>query len=104
MDVDSVPTRRASGEPVFGIVDFTAGIQKIDLRRSINRSLPPGAHISVDGGNYKIVLGDSASYDEKIVMLGRLVTPDSIVRKWSETILCCSAIGKFSLWREKARR
>ena len=104
MDVDSVPTRRASGEPVFGIVDFTAGIQKIDLQHSISRTLPVGAHISLDGGNYKIVLGDSASYDEKIVMIGRRVGPDSIVGKWSETILCCSATGTFSLWRDKARR
>ena len=104
LEVDSAPTRRASKEPVFGIVDFTAGIQKLDLRRSIGRTLPTGAHVSVDGANYRIVLGDSASYDEKIVMIGKRVASDSIVGTWSETILCCSATGRFSLWRVQIRQ
>jgi len=44
-------------------------------------------------------LGDSASFDEKIVMSGRAITADSIVGTWTETIVCCSAAGRFALWR-----
>jgi len=88
-------------EPTFGSIDFAARRYSIDFWRAINHRLPNGASVAVleDPRRYKITLGDSTSFDEKIVMIGRAVTRDSIVGTWSETIVCCSASGRFSLWR-----
>ena len=106
IDIDSAPSRRPSTKPVFGSIDFAAGRYSIDFRLAINRTLPNGAFIATIPRSddrqppmYKVTLGDSSSFDEKVVMLGRLVTRDSIVGTWSETILCCSAGGRFTLWR-----
>jgi hypothetical protein len=106
IDVDSAPSRRPSEKPIFGMIDFATARYSIDFWLAINRRLPNGAHVvaipQLDEGRptlYKITLGDSSSFDEKVVFLGRQVTPDSIVGTWEETILCCAAGGRFSLWR-----
>jgi hypothetical protein len=104
MDVDSAPTRMRPLKLLRGTIDFTAGVHRIDLR-SINPTVLPRVHVALMPGagaaSYRIVLGDSTSYDEKIIMVGRAVARDSIVGTWSETILCCSATGRFSLWRAR---
>ena len=106
IDVDSAPTRRPSSKPVFGTVDFATARYSLDLWSAINRRLPNGVSVTALSPSspeqptlYKIIIGDTSSYDEKVVLLGRPVTPDSIVGTWTETILCCSAGGRFSLWR-----
>jgi hypothetical protein len=110
IDVDSAPTRRPSTKPIVGTVDFAAARYAIDFFQAIKRRLPPGAYVVAlppqqEGQPplYKMTLGDSSSFDEKLVFLGRLVGPDSIVGTWSETILCCSAGGRFALWRTTPR-
>ena len=105
LDVDSAPTRRPSKEPTFGSVDFTAHRHTVDLDRAISHRIPSGAAVIAleKPRQYKITLGDSASFDDKIVMIGRAVTVDSIVGTWAETILCCSAGGRFVLWRPTPR-
>jgi hypothetical protein len=108
IDVDSAPTRRVRREPLFGTIDFAAGTYRIDLQHSIGHNLPPAVHIGAIASSdaaaraYRIILGDSSSYDEKIVMVGRLVTRDSMAGTWTETVLCCAAAGRFSLWRIRA--
>jgi hypothetical protein len=106
IDVDSAPTRFQPTKPVFGTVDFASGHFAIDFRQAIARTLPNAAHVvqvtpeaTGQPPQYKITLGDSTSFDDKIILLGRPVTADSIVGMWSETILCCSAVGRFVLWR-----
>jgi len=105
IDVDSAPTRRLTKQPLFGTIDFATGRYVIDLQHSFNSALPNGAYIAPETNTsalapeYKITLGDSSSFDNKIVMRGRLIARDSIVGTWSETVLCCSAGGHFSLWR-----
>lgn len=107
IDVDSAPTRQLPKQPLFGTIDFATHRYAIDLRRSLS-VLSNGAFIAPAGGSpassteYRIVLGDTSSFDDKIVMRGRLVAHDSIVGTWSETIVCCSAAGRFSLWRAPA--
>jgi len=102
IDVDSAPDRQLPKQPTFGTIDFAAHRYAIDFRRALNRTLPAGAVIApvAEAQNeYRIILGDSSSFDYRIVMRGRLVARDSIVGTWTETIICCSAVGRFSLWR-----
>jgi len=101
LDVDSAPTRNPAKEPAFGSIDFAAHRYSIDFWRAINHRLPNGAYVAALEAprQYKITLGDSTSFDDKIVMIGRPVTLDSIVGTWTETIVCCSAGGRFTLWR-----
>jgi hypothetical protein len=105
IDVDSAPTRRQPKQLVFGTIDFAAHRYAIDFQHSIGRVLSSAALIAPIGETqrtspeYRIILGDSSSFDDKIVMRGRLVAHDSIVGTWTETILCCSAAGRISLWR-----
>ena len=105
IDVDSAPSRRPAAQPIFGTIDFANARYSIDFWLAINRRLPNAAHLvpltGDDSGHdvIKIVLGDSSSFDDKVVLLGRQVAQDSIVGTWSETIVCCSAAGRFSLWR-----
>lgn len=101
IDIDSAPTRIPTKEPTFGTIDFLAHRHSIDFGRAITHRIPTGAYVVAlaEAGQYKIILGDSASYDEKILMIGRAVTRDSIVGTWTETVVCCSAGGRFSLWR-----
>lgn len=106
INVDSAPTRQRLKEPLYGTVDFAAHRHAIDLRRIVNvhssgAFITPLEGSSPPSTDYRIVLGDSSSFDEKIVMRGHLVGRDSIVGTWSETIVCCSAGGRFSLWRVK---
>ena len=99
-DVDSAPTRIAAQKTVVGTVDFATHRHVVDFWPAINHRIPNGAYVvRVEPRQYKIILGDSASFDEKIVMIGRAVTSDSIVGTWTETIVCCSAGGHFILWR-----
>jgi hypothetical protein len=106
---DSAPTRNPARDPVFGSIDFAAHRYSIDFWRAVNHRLLNSAYVrAVPVGNrepvpYAITLGDSSSVDEKIVMIGRAVTSDSIVGTWTETIVCCSAGGRFSLWRSRER-
>ena len=109
LDVDSAPSRQVPKQPVYGTVDFATAHYSIELRRAISRTLAnTAAVVALPQSNekapalYKITLGDSNSFDDKIVLVGRPVTPDSIVGTWSETILCCSAAGRFTLWRPPA--
>jgi hypothetical protein len=106
IDLDSAPTRALPKQPVLGTIDFTKKRYSIDLRRSIGRSLPNAASIAAQSQPdrqaptvYKITLGDSNSFDDKIILIGRPVSSDSIVGTWTETVLCCSAAGRFTLWR-----
>ena len=105
IDVDSAPTRRPATRPVIGTIDFAAARYSLSFLTAINRTLPNGAYVVALPGQddgpplYKVTLGDSSSFDDKVVFLGRLVGRDSIVGTWSETILCCSAGGRFALWR-----
>jgi hypothetical protein len=100
IDVDSAPTRIAAKQTVVGTVDFTTQRHMVDLWPAINHRIPNSAYVArLEPRQYKIILGDSASFDEKIVMTGRAVTPDSIVGTWTETVVCCSAGGRFTLWR-----
>ena len=105
IDVDSAPTRQLPKQPVFGTIDFATGRYAIDFQHSFRGTLPNGAYIApvpdapASLPEYRITLGDSSSFDDKIVMRGRLVARDSIVGTWSETVICCSAAGHFSLWR-----
>jgi len=103
IDVDSAPTRLSTKTPVLGSIDFAAHRYSLDLWSAINHRLPNGAYVTAieEQPRYRITLGDSASYDEKIVMIGRAVSRDSIVGTWSETIVCCSAGGRFTLWRPR---
>ena len=109
IDVDSVPTRRLALNPVVGTIDFAKNRYAIDFWRSISRRLPNGAVVAPlprsddsQPRHYRITLGDTSSMEEKIVLVGRQVGRDSIVGTWSETILCCAAGGRFSLWRQGA--
>lgn len=109
LDVDSAPSRQVPKQPISGTVNFATGRYSIDLRRVISRELANRAGVVVlppqnqrEAALYKITLGDSNSFDDKIVLLGRPVTSDSIAGTWSETILCCSAGGRFTLWRPAA--
>lgn len=108
IDIDSAPTRRVLKQTLFGTIDFANKRFTIDFEHSIGHVLQNAARIASDSTaeistkQYRIVLGDSASVDEKIVMRGHLVARDSIVGVWTETILCCSAAGRFSLWRAAA--
>jgi hypothetical protein len=111
IDVDSAPTRLMPTKPVFGTINFASSRHAIDFRQAISRTLPGGAYVvalpAQAGGQvpvYKITLGDSSSFDDKVVFLGRAVTSDSIVGTWSETILCCAAVGRFVLWRPTPAR
>lgn len=111
IDVDSAPSRRPSNKPVFGTINFARDTYAIDFGVAINRHLPKGAHVVAlpqhDDDHstvFKITLGDSSSFDEKIVFLGRQVARDSLAGTWAETILCCAAGGRFSLWRAIAER
>jgi len=106
LDVDSAPSRQVPKQPIYGTINFAAAHYSIELRQAISRSLANSAAVvALPQSNqqgpalYKITLGDSNSFDEKIVLVGRPVTSDSIVGTWSETILCCSAAGRFTLWR-----
>ena len=101
IDVDSAPTRNPAKGPTLGTVDLVAHRYSLDFWRAINRKLPNGAYLapSEQPQQYKVILGDSTSFDEKIVMIGEAVTPDSIIGTWTETIVCCSAGGRFVLWR-----
>jgi hypothetical protein len=100
IEVDSAPTRIAAKQTVVGTVDFTTHRHMVDFWPAINHRIPNGAYVArLKPRQYKIILGDSASFDEKIVMTGRAVTPDSIVGTWTETVVCCSAGGRFTLWR-----
>jgi hypothetical protein len=105
IDVDSAPTRRLLKQQLLGTIDFATGRYAIDFQHSFNSALPNGAYVapttdaSASPAEYKITLGDSSSFDNKIVMRGRLIGRDSIVGTWSETVICCSAGGRFSLWR-----
>ena len=106
LDVDSAPSRQVPKQPIYGTINFATARYAIELRQAISRGLANSAAVvAVPQENqrtavqYKITLGDSNSFDEKIVLVGRAVTSDSIVGTWSETILCCSAAGRFTLWR-----
>lgn len=101
LDVDSAPTRHPANEPSLGSIDFAAHRYSLDVWRALNRRLPAGAYVTAldESRQYKITLGDSTSFDEKIVMTGRALTADSIIGTWTETIICCSAGGRFMLWR-----
>jgi enterochelin esterase family protein len=106
LDVDSAPSRQVPKQPLYGTINFATAHYSIELRQAISRNLANSAAVvawpqSKQQGPalYKITLGDSNSFDEKIVLMGRPVTSDSIVGTWSETILCCSAAGRFTLWR-----
>ncbi|HEY9230189.1 MAG TPA: hypothetical protein VIP11_26285 [Gemmatimonadaceae bacterium] len=106
VDVDSAPSRRASDKPVFGTIDFATARYSIDFGAAIAHRLPNGAYVvalsqpgDAPSKQFKITLGDSSSFDEKVVLVGRQVKRDSIVGTWSETVMCCSAGGRFSLWR-----
>ena len=100
IDVDSAPTRIGAKGSVVGTIDFATHRHTVDFWRAISHRIPDGAYaVSVGPRQYKFVLGDSASFDEKIVMTGSAVTADSIVGTWTETIVCCSAGGRFVLWR-----
>ena len=105
IDVDSSPTRNPAKEPTFGSIDFVAHRYSIDFWRAINHKLPNGAYAAAASlsGQYRFILGDSSSFDEKIVMVGRAVAEDSVVGTWTETIVCCAAGGRFTLWRSKGR-
>jgi hypothetical protein len=111
LDLDSAPTRTLLKQPVFGTIDFAMKRYTIDLRRSIGRSIPNAASIveqpqadRQSPATYKVTLGDSTSFDDKIILIGRRVGSDSIVGTWNETVLCCSAAGRFILWRTAASR
>ena len=106
IDVDSAPTRLATATPNFGSIDFARHSYSLDFWRAINHRLPNAAYVTAleEPTRYRITLGDSASFDEKIVLVGRAVTPDSVVGTWMETIVCCSAGGRFTLWRSPDRR
>ncbi len=101
IDVDSAPARNPAKEPIFGSVNFTSHHYSVDFWRAINHTLPNAASVTVmqDPRRYRFIFGDSMSFDDKIIMVGQAVTNDSIVGTWTETILCCSAIGRFVLWR-----
>jgi len=87
--------------PNFGSVDFASHRYSLDFSHAINHRVPTGAYVSAlaESQHYRITLGDSTSFDDKIVMIGNAVTRDSIVGTWTETIVCCSAGGRFTLWR-----
>jgi hypothetical protein len=111
IDVDSAPSRHPSNKPVFGTINFSTATYAIDFNVAINRSLSKGAHVTAlpqhdddHSAVFKITLGDSSSYDDKIVFLGHQVARDSIAGTWAETILCCAAGGRFSLWRAATER
>jgi hypothetical protein len=106
LDVDSAPTRLLPTRAIFGTIDFGAGRHSVELRRAIGRDLTNAVLLVAERSPdhpqstvYKITLGQPNSFDEKIVLVGRAVTADSVVGTWSETILCCSAGGRFALWR-----
>jgi hypothetical protein len=106
LDVDSTPGRRPPGHPIYGTINFATGHYAIDLFQALSRDIRDTARIvslsrtdAQQPAVYRIILGDSASYDDKLVFLARQVTRDSLVGTWSETIVCCSAAGHFTLWR-----
>ena len=111
IDIDSTPTRRLPKNPVFGTIDFAAARHAIDFMPAIGRRLPPGAYVVTaprqapdEPTTYRITLGDSTSFDEKLAFFGRAVTDDSVVGTWTETNLCCAAAGRFALWRVPRER
>jgi hypothetical protein len=107
LDVDSTPGRRPPSHPIFGTINFATGHYAIDLFQALSRrDIRDTARIAAlprtderQPATYRIILGDSASYDDKLVFIARQVTRDSLVGTWSETIVCCSAAGRFSLSR-----
>lgn len=110
LDVDSAPSRRVPPQPIFGTIDFAKGRYSIDLFRGLGRQgladtvrISPVPAVAPDSTKrYRIILGDSSSFDDKLVMSARVITADSLIGTWSETILCCSAAGRFTLWRAAA--
>lgn len=111
LDVDSTPGRRPPNESVvYGTINFARAHYAIDLFRALSHSGIANTALIVAPVNtdaqqppvYRIILGDSASFDDKLVLLAHPVTVDSLIGTWSETIVCCSAAGRFTLWRAQS--
>jgi len=106
--VDSPSISGATGRAGSGTVDLVVRKHTLNFQPLIGRDLPHEATFSVRGRadvpgalRYEIVLGAAHSDHNKALFEGRAVTADSIVGTWSEAAYCCSASGRFTLWRPR---
>jgi len=106
--VDSPSISGATGRAGSGTVDLVVGKHTLNFQPLIGRDLSHEATFSVRGRSdvpgalrYEIVLGAAHSDHDNALFEGHAVTADSIVGTWSEAAYCCSASGRFTLWRPR---
>jgi hypothetical protein len=109
LELDSAPGRTPKRWQAEGVVAPDFSRYDLDVASLIGRSLTPAAEFSVikqtdtpDGTWIEITLGDAKSDHSKILLRGRPArtgAADSIVGTWVEQAYCCSAAGRFTLWR-----
>ena len=107
LQADSTPSRKLQHTPVTGSIDFAANVAHIDYRPLVGRQLSPHAEVRIEKDSsstppstiYRIILGELNSDVGKIALVAHAIRPDSLAGTWSETVLCCSAVGTFVLWR-----